>query len=174
MKTSWKTLAITLAALFFATSSCAQEISVPDKPRKKDVFKKNAQVNGRDPTGYIGLQAVVLVPLDDTHYAYSYGSIAGKKKGDSFHYFENEDLGFVCKGFGKPTRNGGSITNECFLNGASTGKQTVSVPDYGSLSGKMTFDVFDQGDLVGLAIMQWVLNYANPKKLYKTLKATTR
>lgn len=149
----------------------AQEFSVPEKPRKNAMLKKNIKINNRNPAGYLGIQSIILAPLSEGHYAVLYGSLAGKKNADSFHYFENEDLGFICKGFGRPTNAGGIVTNECFLNGGSTGKTEQVVPDYGKLSGKMLFNVYDQGKLVGLAAMQWGLSYPSHKKLYKFLKA---
>lgn len=167
-------LFIAAAALVFsawAPNLKAQEISVPKKPAKQAMFVKNAKMNKRSTKGYLGLQAVILVPLGEDNYAVLYGSLAGKRKGDSFHYFENADLGFVCMGHGKPAKSGGVVTNECFLNGASTGKQTSTVPDYGKVSGRMIFNVYDNGDLIGPAVMQWGLSYANPRKLYRYLKA---
>ncbi len=171
MKFSSKIFAAAFALFPLVTATQAQEFSVPDKPNKKAMFQKNVTVNKRNPSGYLGIQSVILAPLDDGHYAVLYGSIAGKKKGDSFHYFENPDLGFVCTGIGRPSQNGGQITNECFLNGGSTGKQTISVPDYGKLSGKMIFDVYNEGTRIGPAVMQWGLTYPSHKKLYKYLKA---
>jgi hypothetical protein len=147
----------------------AQEFSVPSKPNKKQLFATNAKVHGRNPSGYVGISSTIAVPLDGENHGVLNGVIAGKRKGDSFHYFENQDLGFVCKGTGKPAQSGGVIVNECFLNGASTGKKKVVVPNYGKLTGKLLFNVFDKGDLIGLAAMQWGLSFPNYKKLHKYL-----
>lgn len=149
----------------------AQEFSVPEKPQKKEILAKNADVNDRNLAGYLGLNSTIVIPLDGENYAILYGVIAGKRKGDSFHYFENPDLGLVCNGAGKSTPKGGVITNECFLNGGSIGKQNISVPNYGKTSGKLLFDTHDNNGKIGLAAMQWGLSYPNYKKLYKFLKA---
>jgi len=171
MKISTILLGVTLTIFAGAISVQGQEFSVPEKPNKQAMFKKNIRVNKRDAKGYLGIQAVILAPLDSGYYAILYGSLAGKKKGDSFYYFENQDLGFICTGVGAPSQNGGIVTNECFLNGGSTGKQSIVVPDYGKLSGKMIFDVYNNGKLIGPAAMQWGLTYPSHKKLYKYLKA---
>jgi hypothetical protein len=162
-------IAISLAFSF--TTADAQEFGVPKKPNKRALFAENAKVNGRDPAGYLGINSTIVFPLDGENYGVLYGVLAGKRKGDAFHFFKNPDLGFYCKGTGVPTANGGRITNECFLNGASTGQLTVAVPDYGKVAGKMIFDVFDSGDYVGKAAMQWGLTYPNYKSVYKFLKA---
>lgn len=160
-----------LISLLVTTNAHAQEFSVPEKPNKRAIFAKNAKINKRNPAGYLGINSTIVVPLDGENYGVLYGVLAGKRKGDAFHYFENLDLGFVCKGDGKPTPSGGTITNECFLNGASTGKQSIVVPDYGKLSGKLLFNVYDNGEKIGLAAMQWGLSYPDYKKLYKFLQA---
>ena len=115
-----RVLGTILATVFFASGAQAQEFSVPKKPGKQAMFKKNIAVNKRDPKGYLGLQSVILAPLGDNAYAVLYGNLAGKRKGDSFHYFENLDVGFTCVGTGRPSATGGIVTNECFLNGGST------------------------------------------------------
>ncbi|MBU2944501.1 hypothetical protein Q4525_04405 [Shimia thalassica] len=155
---------------FQFTAVQAQQFSVPEKPNKQAMFKKNGKINKRSLKGYLGIQSVILAPLGDDSYAVLYGSLAGKRNGDSFHYFENADLGFVCVGTGKPTQQGGVVSNECFLNGGSTGKESIVVPDFGKLSGKMVFDVYDNGHLIGPAAMQWGLTYPSHKKMYKYLK----
>lgn len=163
-------MGVFFASLSITMSAQAQEFSVPEKPNKREIFAKNAKVNGRNPAGYIGINSTIVIPLDGDNYGVLYGVLAGKRKGDSFHYFENLDLGFFCTGSGKPTNNGGIVTNECFLHGASTGKQSIVVPDFGKLSGKLLFDVYDNGEKIGLAAMQWGLSYPSYKKLHKFLK----
>ncbi len=160
-----------ILAATLASSVNAQEFALAPKPDKRELFTKNAQVNKRDPSGYLGINSTIVLQLGDDSYAVLYGVLAGKRAGDSFHYFENQDIGITCKGVGVPTKTGGNITNECFLNGASTGKRTYSVANYGKLSGRMIFHTYDGVEQVGLAAMQWGLSYPNYKKVYKYLKA---
>ena len=154
-----------------ASAVTAQEISVPDRPSNRDLMSKAEKANNKSRKGHLGIQSAILVPLDGENYAFLYGILLGKRNGTSFHYFENEDTGFVCKGTGKPTSDGVIVTNEGFLNGESTGVTKNKVARYGKVAGKITFKTYDKGEEIGLAAMQWGLQMPKPKALLKYLKA---
>jgi hypothetical protein len=76
----FKSLVIAQICLLVSFSfAFAREFSVPSKPNKKHLFATNAKVHGRNPSGYVGISATIVVPLDGENYGVLYGVIAGKR-----------------------------------------------------------------------------------------------
>ena len=172
MKYTHLAAALAVLAAFTATTVSAQEISIPKKPSQNEMLAKAiAYHGGRPKRGYVGLPSAILVPLDETASAVMYGMILGKRKGDSYHYFENEDLGIVCGGTGHPAKSGGVVENTCYLNGEMISHEVSQVAQYGKVSGTYFFDSTYKGETVGRAIMKWGLSFPKPKKLVKLLEA---